>query len=76
MSKPPQLSGERVVRALKRAGFIDRPGKGSHVFLYHPRDPSRYCTVPLHGSKIVKRGTLKNILKGVRLSIEEFLELT
>ncbi|MDP2941391.1 MAG: type II toxin-antitoxin system HicA family toxin [Candidatus Omnitrophota bacterium] len=58
----PQLSGQRVVRALERAGFIVRRQKGSHVVLTHSQDLSRRAVIPLHGSKSVKPGTLRAIL--------------
>jgi len=33
MPKLPSVSGERVVRALKKAGFVELRQKGSHVSL-------------------------------------------
>lgn len=73
MSRLPQIPGERVARALQRAGFTVLRQKGSHLLLGHPGDPSRRCTVPLHGGKPVKPGTLQAILRGARLTLDEFL---
>lgn len=67
----PQISGQRVVRALEKVGFIVRRQKGSHVILVHSQDLSRRTIVPLHGSKPVKPGTLRAILKGAVISLEE-----
>ena len=71
----PQVSGRHVIRALEKAGFIVRRQKGSHAILVHSKDLSRRAIVPVHGSKDIKPGTLRAILKGANLTIEEFKEL-
>ena len=71
----PQVPGQRVVRALEEAGFIVRRQKGNHTLLVHRQDLSRRCVIPLHGSKPVKSGTLRAILKGANISPEEFKAL-
>ena len=71
----PQVPGQRVVRALEKAGFILRRQKGSHAVMVHSQDLTRRCVIPLHGSKPVKPGTLRAILKGANISPEEFREL-
>lgn len=75
MTRLPQLPGDRVVRALERAGFAAVRQRGSHVLLRHLADPSRRCTVPLHGGKPVKPGTLRAILQGAGLELQDFLAL-
>ncbi|MBI2069865.1 MAG: type II toxin-antitoxin system HicA family toxin [Elusimicrobia bacterium] len=75
MSKLPQISGERVIRALKKAHFIVLVQRGSHVNMRHADDLSRRCTVVIHGSRPVKPGTLHAILKGAKITLEEFIEL-
>ncbi|HEY2732260.1 MAG TPA: type II toxin-antitoxin system HicA family toxin [Polyangia bacterium] len=57
----PQVTGARLVRALERAGFIVLRQSGSHVTLRHSIDLARRATVPVHGSKAVKPGTLRAI---------------
>ena len=71
----PQVSGQRVVRALEKGGFIVRRQRGSHVVLTHSHDLTRRVIVPLHGSKPVKPGTIRAILKGAGISFEEFKKL-
>ena len=74
MPKLPSVSGERVVRALRRAGFIELRQKGSHMSLEKRTSDRVFKTVvPMHGE--LARGTLSDILKQSGLSIEEFLEL-
>ena len=43
--------------------------------LVHSTDLSRRAVVPLHGSKPVKPGTLRAILKGADISAEDFMRL-
>jgi predicted RNA binding protein YcfA (HicA-like mRNA interferase family) len=74
MPKLPSVSGERVVRALKRAGFLELRQRGSHVSLEKRVGEKLLCTVvPMHSS--LSKGTLSDILKQSGLSVEEFLEL-
>ena len=72
MPKLPQVKPFKVIKALKRASFyIDRIS-GSHHILYKD-DNSSPVSVPRH-NKDLKLGTLKNILKQAKLSIEEFIK--
>ena len=75
MSYLPQVSGPRVIRALQKAGFVLLRQSGSHTILRHQVDLSRRAIVPVHGSKSVKPGTLRAILRGAKISIEDFVSL-
>jgi predicted RNA binding protein YcfA (HicA-like mRNA interferase family) len=69
----PTLSGRRVLRALAAAGFtIDRV-VGSHHVLVFPGDPARTVTVPVHGGKDLKPGTLRSIIRQAGLTVDEFV---
>lgn len=68
MKLPRDLSGEEVVRALRRLGFIVRRQVGSHIRLV--RGEAR-VTVPAHGALVP--GTLKSILRQAGVSVEELL---
>jgi len=49
MPKLPSVSGERVVRALKRSGFVELRQKGSHVSLEKRVGEMVFKTVvPMH----------------------------
>ena len=74
MTKLPSVSGERVVRALKRAGFVELRQKGSHVSL-EKRTPEKVfrTVVPMHDT--LSKGTLSDILKQTGLTVEQLLEL-
>jgi predicted RNA binding protein YcfA (HicA-like mRNA interferase family) len=69
--KLPRITGDEVVRVLKRAGFVTDRQKGSHVILVHPQNHKR-VVVPVRAGKIVKLGTLSGILDDAGLSTEEF----
>ncbi|HEY2823861.1 MAG TPA: type II toxin-antitoxin system HicA family toxin [Candidatus Acidoferrum sp.] len=74
MPKLPSVSGERVIRALKRTGFVELRQKGSHVSLERRIGDTVFKTVvPLHSE--LAKGTLSDILKQCGLKLEEFLEL-
>jgi predicted RNA binding protein YcfA (HicA-like mRNA interferase family) len=74
MPKLPSASGERVIRALKRAGFVELRQKDSHVSLEKRAGGKVLKTVvPLHSH--LAKGTLSDILKQCGLQIDEFLDL-
>jgi predicted RNA binding protein YcfA (HicA-like mRNA interferase family) len=74
MPKLPSVSGERVIRALKRAGFVELRQKGSHVSLERRIGEQLFRTVvPVHSE--LAKGTLSDILKQCGLKLEEFLSL-
>lgn len=68
------LSGHDLIKLLSKLGFIAKRQKGSHVILIKDTGNERLgCTVPLH--KELKTGTLKGILKQVRLSEDDIERL-
>jgi predicted RNA binding protein YcfA (HicA-like mRNA interferase family) len=74
MPKLPSVSGERVIRALKRAGFVVLRQKGSHVSLEKRAGEQVFKTVvPMHSE--LSKGTLSDILRQCGLKLDEFLEL-
>ncbi len=70
--KPPLVSGARVIKALKRAGYRVTGQRGSHVKLYREAGESTVI-VPLHQE--VDRWTLKGILNDAGITVEEFVRL-
>jgi predicted RNA binding protein YcfA (HicA-like mRNA interferase family) len=74
MPKLPSLSGERLLRALKRAGFVELRQKGSHVSLERKTPEKTFRTVvPMH--RTLAKGTLSDILHQAGLTLEELLDL-
>ena len=66
---PPVLNGRQVVAALERAGFT-RVGETKHIKMRGP--DGQIVIVPNHPGEDIKPGTLRNILKQARLTIDEF----
>lgn len=68
----PVVSGEDLIRALRKFGYEIVRQKGSHVRLRNEPQPRRLpVTVPLH--KEIAPGTLKSILADASISVEELL---
>lgn len=75
MKKLPRLTGKSVKKALLKAGFKLVRVKGSHNFLVHHEDPTRWATIPVHSGEILPLKILNNILKSTKLSLEDFKKL-
>jgi predicted RNA binding protein YcfA (HicA-like mRNA interferase family) len=71
----PAISGKRTIQTLKRLGFVVDRVVGSHHVLIHPHDHRRAVTVPVHGSRSLKPGTLRSILRQAGVTVEEFTRL-
>ncbi len=74
MAKLPSLTARKVVRALKRPGFVEDLQRGSHLILVHPETRVR-TVVPIHPGRTIKGPLLRAIIRDARLTIEEFLGL-
>jgi predicted RNA binding protein YcfA (HicA-like mRNA interferase family) len=74
MSKLPSLTARKVVRALKRAGFIEDRQRGSHLILIHPESKAR-IVVPVHPGQSIKEPLLRGIIRDASLSVDQFIEL-
>lgn len=73
MTRLPSLTGERVVKALGKAGFQVLRQTGSHVYLKHT--DGRATVVPVHKGESLGRGLVSKIMQDAELSREEFLKL-
>ena len=74
MKKLPVLSGHKLIKILKKAGFEEKRQKGSHVILVKEDVNYRKVTViPLH--KEIDRGTLIEIIRQCGMKRKEFLKL-
>ncbi|MFZ5768532.1 MAG: type II toxin-antitoxin system HicA family toxin [Bacillota bacterium] len=65
------MSGDDVVRALRRVGYSVARQRGSHMRLVCPG--RKAVTVPRH--RELKPGLLRRILADAGLSLEEFVRL-
>lgn len=70
----PSISGEKVIRALKRSGWKIKSQKSSHVKLVKS-GVKRIIVVPVHKGKSIDRGLLHSIIKHAELTVDKFIEL-
>jgi predicted RNA binding protein YcfA (HicA-like mRNA interferase family) len=72
--KLPVVSGEQLIRALQRFGYVSVRQKGSHVRLRHETNPARQpVTIPLHSQ--IAPGTLRRILRDTQVSTEQLVSV-
>ena len=75
MKNLPALNARKVIKALKKAGFIEDRQKGSHLVLVNPVTNKR-AVVPVHPGKTIKKPLLRSIIENdAGLTIEKFLTL-
>ncbi|MDD5054748.1 MAG: type II toxin-antitoxin system HicA family toxin [Candidatus Peribacteraceae bacterium] len=72
MGKLPNVTGKEMVRFLERQQFVLRRVVGSHHVL---RKGDVQTVVPVHGNEDLRIGTLRGILRDVRMKPEEFEKL-
>jgi predicted RNA binding protein YcfA (HicA-like mRNA interferase family) len=68
MPELPKISGDEVIKVLKKLGFHQVRQKGSHVVM---RLDDKGCVVPRH--KALAIGTLRSVIKQAGISIDEFV---
>ena len=73
MSRLPILSGNKIIRVLKKFGFEPIRQKGSHVFMKHL--DGRATVIPVHKGDDIDRGLLRKILKDAEISSYEFAKM-
>jgi predicted RNA binding protein YcfA (HicA-like mRNA interferase family) len=66
----PICNASDVIRVLRRNGFEKVGQRGSHQKWRHT--DGRQVIVADHGNKSIPIGTLKSIIEGVKLSVEDF----
>lgn len=66
----PILKARDVTRILRKLGFYKVRQKGAHICFKH--SDGRFTLVPSHGGEDIGRGLLRQILREIKLSSEEF----
>ncbi len=72
MSRLPVVSARELERVLLGLGFERVRQRGSHVFYRHP--DGRTTTIPHHKGRDIARPLIREILREVELSPDEFRE--
>ncbi len=73
MSKLQIVDAKTMERLLLLLGFERVCQKGSHVFYRHP--DGRTTTIPHHKGRVLARPLIKEILKEIEVTIDEYSEI-
>jgi len=66
------INSTKLEKLLLKLGFKKIRQKGSHVFYRHP--DGRTTTVPHHSGRDLARPLIKEILREIELSVDEYNE--
>jgi predicted RNA binding protein YcfA (HicA-like mRNA interferase family) len=66
----PVCSAKEIIKVLRQHGFLLVGQSGSHQKWRHSN--GRQVIVAMHGSKTIPIGTLKSIIEGSGLSVDDF----
>lgn len=72
MGKLPRVTGKEMLRFLQKQGYEIVRVRGSHHFL---QNEQKRTSVPVHGNRELKIGTLRSILRDIDLAPDQFEEL-
>ena len=72
MPRLPVISGREAVRAFERAGWKVSRQEGSHIILTKTK---MRVTLSVPDHQVVKRGTLRSLIRKSGLTVQEFLSL-
>lgn len=72
MTRLPVVDFKTMERLLRKLGFEPVRQKGSHVFYRHP--DGRTTTLPSHTGRDLARPLVREILREIELTVEQFRE--
>jgi len=73
MTKLVPISGRKLCKILEKLGFEKIYGKGSHIRYKHP--DGRVTVVPVHSNEKIGISLLREIMRQIKLSREEYEKL-
>ena len=73
MSKLPIILAKDLEKLIFLLGFEFKRKKGSHAFYKHK--DGRYTTIPHHRGRVLSRPLIRQILKQIDITTDEYLEL-
>ncbi len=72
-TKLPAVTAKDIIRVLERKGFIKVRQSGSHAIFRHSN--GLRTTVPIHSTKNIGKGLLKQIMKDAEITEDELRKL-
>jgi len=73
LTKLPLVDAERMEKLLFLLGFNKVRQKGSHAYYHHP--DGRSTTIPHHRGRVLARPLIRELLREVELSLDEYNDL-
>jgi len=73
LTKLPLANAEKLEKILLQNGFKKIRQKGSHAFYKHA--DGRTTTLPFHKGRVISRPLLREILREIKIGVEEFNRL-
>jgi predicted RNA binding protein YcfA (HicA-like mRNA interferase family) len=73
MARLPRITGQKLVAALLKAGFVVARIRGSHHFLKH--EDGRATVVPVHRGETIGYGLLAKILRDCEMTADDLVKL-
>jgi len=67
----PAISCKELAKILEKEGFQFIRQSGTSHAIYKRFSDKKRVSVPMHGKTIIRRGTLKIILKGAGLTVDD-----
>ena len=74
MPRMPRVTGNEILRALKRGGWYVDDIEGSHHHLRHPDRPGK-VTVAIYSNRTIDPWMLNKILQQATMTVDEFRAL-
>lgn len=74
MSNVPVITARKLIKVLKKSGYIFDHSVGSH-HVYIQSSTHKRVSVPVHPGKDLGKGITRSILKDAQISLDEFLKL-
>lgn len=74
MPKIPVVTARKMIKVLKKRGFVLDRSAGSHHIFRHPQTKFR-AVLPVHAGRDLGRGITLSILEDAHISVNEFLKL-
>ena len=73
MTHLPVVNFKKMEEVLLQMGFVAVRQKGSHIFYRHP--DGRTTTLPRHPGRDLARPLIREILREINMTPEEFIEV-
>lgn len=74
MPRIPSLPARKLIKVLKKSGYVHDRTEGSHYIFFREID-KRTVSVPVHKGRDLGRGLLSSILRDADISSEELVKM-